>query len=381
MDQIEQQNILIVELSAIIGVCVYLAKLLNLGTVVSVLFAMSIVCILVNYCLILLRRKRMKLEDMLLLVFALVAILLADWEMSFDFIKPTIIVLCCVLCIDLSTCICLSYKQKRNILVLVELAVLVTNVMYYLGGLRNETYGSTSAIALNFTNPNETAMWLVTIIFILLSGASGQKSKIHRVFLLCSAISLIPILYATQSRACIVSLALFLVLGIVRAIKKREKFSSAFLTIVVLSPAIIYAAYQYIFMPFYEVISGWFAFLALGGKDLSSRAEIWDIVQAHFWKCFLFGEYHVFYTEQMHNALATLFCRFGLLFTVIVCCKFYKAIKKASTGRAQLAMCAAWVIGCFETGFFAGTGGIYLLLMILPMVGEKNRAAFVDDRK
>jgi hypothetical protein len=381
MNQPEKGNAIIVEISAAIGVCVYLAKLLNLSVVVSLLFAISIVCVAANYFFLLFRRKKMKLEDLATFACVLIAVLLSEWKFSFDYLKPAIIVLCCVFCIDQSPTAQLSDKAKRNILILFEVAVLITNVMYYFGGLKDETYGSTSAIALNFPNPNETAMWITSIVLILLNGVPEQKSVIHRLFLIICAISMMLILWKTESRNCIIVLAFFLLLGMVRWNKKKGRYSSLFLLIVSLSPAITYFAYQYLFIPFYSYLSSWFSFLAWGGKDLTSRNEVWSVVQKFFWKCLLVGKYQVFYSEQLHNALATLFCRFGLVFVVIVCRKFYKAINKTRSGKQQLAMCALWLMGCFETGFFTGAGGLYLMILIMPLFGEAKTEAYGEKRK
>ena len=84
-------------------------------------------------------------------------------------------------------------------------------------------------------------------------------------------------------------------------------------------------------------------------------------------KHILFGNYAVYHTEQLHNAMLTLYCRFGVFFVAIVCRKIYLVLKKMPNADIQLAVSAVWLTGCFETSIFVGAAGMYLLVLLLPI--------------
>ena len=130
---------------------------------------------------------------------------------------------------------------------------------------------------------------------------------------------------------------------------------------------------MYLFLPLYDTLGSWFAFFAGGGKSLTSRVRIWTEIETNLLPSALLGQYDLFFESQMHNALGTLLLQFGALFTAIVCQKFYGAVKKLDSAVAQLPLCAAWIVGCFETAFFTGMAGVYLLILVLPLISDNGR--------
>lgn len=358
---------MIVTIAAGVGVAVYVGKLLQMSSFVSLLFAFSIACVITAYFMKVIRSGRIKVEDLLLVTIVVLSIASSGLSTDADYYKPAIIVLCTIICIDVCPDYCVDEKTKDRILIWFVGAALITNVLYYFGGLRAAYFKRTNAIALNFSNPNETAMWLTFLFIILFNGALTQKKRIYKLFVLICSGSLIPILYRTESRACLFAIVFFAVGELGLHFLRKKSLPNWVIWIVALSPAIVYFAYMYIFIPYYSKFVGLLSFLISEGKPLTSRRTIWGIVEQDFWKCLLLGKYSVYFSEQMHNSLATLYCRFGLIFTVIVCKKFIKAVKRIKSKRTQLAMLTVWMIGCFEASIFVGVSGLYVLVLVLPM--------------
>lgn len=361
----------LIKLCAFISVIVYIGQMLKLGSVVSLCFAISLVCVLAFYWLQVMRHQRVKVSDLLMVATMALAIVYAGIQTDFDYYKPAIIVLCTVICVDICPHNELDEKEIDAIINLLVLAAIVTNLLYYIGDLRFHYFGTTTLIALNFNNPNEAAMWLTCIFILLMNGLSSVKGRFKKFFLAVCGLSLIPILQATGARACIIAVAFFFVMKLIAWALHISSLPRWVVFVVTLSPAFVYVLYMYVFTPYYDFFSEWFSFFVATGKSLTSRVEVWGILEDDLLECVLLGKYDFYHTEQMHNALGTLYGRFGLLFVFVTCRKFYKAVRNVSTINGQIALCAAWIIGCFETAFFTGAAGLYLMILLLPLIAGK----------
>ena len=135
----------------------------------------------------------------------------------------------------------------------------------------------------------------------------------------------------------------------------------------------VYVGYMHVFIPNYDRFSQWFLFLLSEGKPLTGRVEIWSPREMDQVKHFLLGNYTVYHTEQLHNSMLTLYCRFGAFFVALVCRKFYKLLTKVPNAGMQLALGTVWLTGCFETSFFVGVAGMYMLVLLLPVFHQSER--------
>lgn len=357
----------IVKLAALTGLGAFVAQMLELGVVVSALFAYSFVCIVANYLVFISARNRLRVDDIALFLLTLLAIVLSEWQLNFDYYKPAIIVLCSTLCIDQCIEIKASEKTCKRIQLLLILVCVVTNILYYYGGLQNSYYGSTSAITLNMGNPNETAMWLVFLIVLLWDSASIQKGIGMKLLPLAGAASLMPILYRTQSRNCLIAIVFYFAVNLVLYGFRIKKFPEWLLFLITIAPILVYVGYMYVFIPYYDRLSKWFLFLISEGKPLTSRYRIWSTREMNHIKYILFGNYTVHSGENLHNAMLTIYCGYGVFYVFLICRKLYKALKKMSNAGMQLAMGTIWLIGCFEASIFAGVAGMYMMVLLLPI--------------
>ena len=362
----------LIMLSTNIALAAFLAKMLQWELVVTLLFALSFVCVLLTYVLVIVERQRIKAVDILMVSIMALSVTTAGLQTSFDYYKPAIIVFCTIICLDMSIFDLTDAIDRKKLLYRFALVAIVINVLYHFGGLKEVYYGTTEAITLNLTNPNETGMWLACLVVILINGAFETVRRVDKIIFVACAVSLIPILFRTLARASLIAVLIFVIIRGVLLFKKINRLPGWVISIFAVSPIIAYVAYMYIFMPNFSMLSEWFAFWRWEGKGLDSRFWIWSLIERDARECMWLGQYDVYHTEQLHNALGTLFVRFGLPFVIIVCRKFCRAVKQYADVIPQITMCCMWLIGCFETAFFTGANGLYLLILILPVFGYKR---------
>ena len=183
----------IVKLAALLGFGSYLSTLLEVKTVASVLFACSLLSVAANYFFFVAARRRVRLEDIAFVLAAILSMVLSEWELNFDYFKPAIIVFCTVLCIGLCTETEIDASVCRMVARIIILVALITIARYYFGGFRD----TPGLLMLNFSNPNETAMWLLFLIVLLWDAFFAQKSIAMRLLTLVCAVLLVPVLYRT----------------------------------------------------------------------------------------------------------------------------------------------------------------------------------------
>ena len=357
----------IVKLAALLGFGSYLSTLLEVETVASVLFACSLLSVAANYFFFVAARRRVRLEDIAFALAAILSMVLSEWELNFDYFKPAIIVFCTVLCIGLCTETEIDASVSRMVARIIILVALITIVQYYFGGLRGSYYGNTGSVTLNFSNPNETAMWLLFLIVLLWDAFFAQKSIAMRLLTLVCAVLLLPVLYRTQSRNCLFAIIFYLAGKFFLGLLKIKKLPAWFVLLITLVPVLVYVGYMYVFMPNYDRLSVWFRFLISEGKPLTSRYNIWSDLEMEQWKHILFGNYAVYRGENLHNSMATLYCGYGAFYTFLVYRKLYRVLKRMPNAGMQLALGTVWLTGCFEASIFVGIAGMYMLVLLLPV--------------
>lgn len=284
-----------------------------------------------------------------------------------DYILHVLIVVCSFICIEESITAKISSNTFKKISVLFLISALVVCIGYYLGPLKSTYFKHTDVICLNFSNPNAAGLWL-TCYFILLAYSSFLYSGLKKVAFIATAIGLLPIIYATESRNSFFA-CLFLVGGILLAkIFKIKKIPKWMVAVIACLPLIVFAFYMSVIV---NNIDFWNSIFNMGDidKGIDSRQDIWQGVLDNFWDCFLLGNYPKYYDSQQHNSLLTIFCRFGMPVTALVCVLIYRALEKIqerSSFFAMISISAVFFTGCFEASVFTGIAGLYLMILIIP---------------
>lgn len=357
----------IVKLAAYLCFGAYLSILFQIEAVASLLFACSIFCVIANYGFFIAATQRVRIEDIALVFLTIISVVLSDWVLDFDFYKPAIIVFCTILCIELCIETEIDFAVARTVTILVICTAIITIVEYYFLGLKENYFGSTNAIALNFSNPNITAMWLLFFIILLWDAIPVQANIVVKLFILGCIIALFPILFKTESRNCLIAVTFYIIGKLILPFLKLKKMPNWCVLLITIAPVIVYFIYMYVFIPYYDGFSEWFLFLESEGKPLTSRFYIWSDLKMDRLEYILFGNYGVYHQEQLHNAIVTLYCRFGIFYVILVIRKFYRVLQNISNAGIQLALGTVWLIGCFETAIFTGSACLYMLVFLLPV--------------
>lgn len=359
--------------SAIIATAVFVFQIMNITSVVSVCFYISIALVAANYVLKIVATKKISVHMLIISVLMLFSFAVPGFVFNFEVYKRAIIVLCCIICIEDTRTTKISLKEFRIIEFSFIFAVVFANYMFYIRGYNSILFQATNSIAMNFSNPNALALWLTAFFIALSICLFIEPHKFLKIAVLLSALSLLPIISATESRnslfSCIFVIGV-LVITMIRAQKRNVKSLPKWIILLLTAlPAIIFFVYMFIILPNIDFFNNLFSFLIRRGKSLGSRATVWKIVYDDLGPCFLFGKYNKYYNGQMHNSLMTLYCMFGAPVTFLISSVFYKSISHQKI-YTQIALLGIWLTGCFEASIFVGIAGIYLMLQILPAISS-----------
>ena len=166
--------------SCILSNGAYLSGMMELPAITSFCFICSIALVIIFSVLISGIRK-VSLQLLITLILIILATFLTDMQISFDFFRYAIITICILLIFtNINQFIASEYSQKI-VVVLTLLIIVITNFMYYVGGLRNKYYGSTQCVYLNFENPNTAGIWLTLFFLLGFTCALKLKKKVWRI--------------------------------------------------------------------------------------------------------------------------------------------------------------------------------------------------------
>lgn len=293
-----------------------------------------------------------------------------------DYYTHILITLCIFICIEVSADVKISLRTFERIATLFLITSIILLVAFYFGPLKRTFFNfSLGSVSLNFDNPNTAGLW-VTCLFILVMYSAFLFKSFKKALYIVVALAMLPIVLATQSRnsffACIFFLLGLLAVKVFR-IRKAPRWVLFILTTL---PLIVFVFYMFAVVSNLDFWHQLFRMDAID-KGLGTREEIWQIVVDDFWHCFLFGDYYQYYNEQMHNSLATLFCRFGAPVTFLACIAIYRSLVKLqdnSSFYAALSLSAIFFTGCFEASVFVGIAGMYLMLLLIPACASVENA-------
>lgn len=362
--------------SAVLASASFVCRMLELNWIVSLCFAVSIAWVVLNFLWDVARTKKASAYIIILFVLMLFSVVASGLRSDFEFYKRAIIVFCCVLCLNNASGARMNKNEFRLVQILFLLSVGVANYLFYFKGFSNVYYGSTQLVAMNFGNPNECALWLAMLFIALDLCAFVEPKGWLKLLCIFAAVSLLPVINSTGSRNSLLACLLMAGATVLFEVLPFGKIPKWTVSIIAILPLIVFFAYMYIFVPNLDTFSEWFSFLVEDGKTLTSRVTIWGIVMDDFAECFWLGKYNIYFDEQMHNSLMTLFCMFGASFVALVCVLFYKVVNHLNL-FAQLALIAVWFTGCFEASVFVGVAGLYLMMEIIPSIGNLHRRGSV----
>ena len=321
--------------------------------------------------------KKLYWQWLLLVTFMLLSVIVSGIQSNFDYYKRFIITLMVFVCFELAPVVHISEKSKKDFIGIFACSGLICEYMFYFGDLKNTFYGSTISLSLNFSNPNEAALWLCGLFVLLLFSNRTFSNWKARLPILVIAVLLIPIIWATQSRnvmiVAVFAVAWYLLMGLI-----KNWLPKWLIICFVLLPVAVFFAYMYVYIPHQDFFAEIFSFLDMGAhKSLGSRFTLWSYVQQDLGHCFLLGDYGMYHDEQMHNSLMTQYCMYGGPCAFLMCLLMIRSLNKIKvfhSVNASAALCILLITGCFEASIFVGVAGAYLFVLLIPILCSRQTA-------
>lgn len=218
--------------------------------------------------------------------------------------------------------------------------------------------------SMNFSNPNLLAMFLYqSVLFCLVSFFILQKYFLKA---LCAIIGVADfnLMLMADSRNCIISFAMVVVVTIYFMIQKKYRISPWILKFVAVFPFL----FAWIYLNFITV----FRFeddtlLNHDGKNVTSRVHIWNHALDNLDGAnFIFGNYPVL-QGNAHNSHLAVLASFGVIVAILFVTLLYKVMKHCSDNLSSYKQAVCLVgfmgtifIGMAEGALVCGSLGLYI---------------------
>lgn len=175
----------------------------------------------------------------------------------------------------------------------------------------------TKYLCFHFTNPNLTAMFLVSICIMELIEAAESDHTLGKIGHIFLSAFLAYFINGTKSRNGILIILLFATIYIFTTLFKRKQFKSH------KGIAFFIAIYPLIFAYIYLQIINWitseklFSFMVEAGKSLNSRTRVWEGAVKLFRNSPIFGAYYEMSggtgISQAHNTCLDVLTSYGVI--------------------------------------------------------------------
>lgn len=230
-------------------------------------------------------------------------------------------------------------------------------------------------LTLGYNNPNQTAMYLIITLILLLCSLIYFRRKIIKLLILLDILYMCWLLLETSSRTCICIGILILAAFI---LKKKLNTSVIIVIGVLLLPML--------FMIFYPSMyeNGWIHLFEFRGKaDYSARSYIFQSILTSVQKQFVFGNFSTYQLQNLHNGILSVYASFGIVGSVLFYIYYLRAyihilthgIKSRIAYISFLGLLAIFIHACAESAFIVGGSmfaGSLSILIFLVKLDEKE---------
>lgn len=250
-------------------------------------------------------------------------------------------------------------------------------LLYDINGIRS------GYLTFGFTNPNLTAIFCLCIAFLEVAAFKVVKRKGFKVFHFILFLYMSYFTLLTQSRNCILVLAVGVAMLVINFfVNDRLMSSKQIIMFVVIWPLLFVAIYYFVLGN--EWILDKMGFLDLGeGKGLSSRVDIWTPAINAFKQNPIMGAYYEISNgtgeSQMHNSHLDILVSYGSIVCGATLYYLYKSFlvvrAKAADNKNKVFILGAMMVlmlGMGEAAIFSGGLGIFLYLgafLLLAKIG------------
>lgn len=225
-------------------------------------------------------------------------------------------------------------------------------------------------LALNFTNPNLLALWLLhTVLYLIITNAY-YHGKFLKFISLGAVGATLFMVFETGTRSVLIALAVFAISFCLIYLRNNFQFGKILTAFFILYPILFASIYMMVVNN--PTIINLFDFFTSPGKALDSRVEIWAYAFAVIKDNLLFGDYNQISggtgSSQMLNTHIDVMASYGCLVFgafIIYLYRIIIPISKMCSGKLQKIALASFfatiIMGSGEAAFVSGSVGMYIL--------------------
>ncbi len=381
---------LLIKLQYLMLTGIVLTTVLQMNSLASAMFVMTFF-LTVGFWIAVAERKIGELSLWAILIIFiscicfLVNALITNAPLSFSYIKKIImfwatVIFFATMCEYVPEWSVVQFIFRLNTLTalfLIAMYFLITEDAYVYNG-RITTY-----LTFRFTNPNLTAVFLLSICTIEQLCALASKKRIKKLFHIILAATLIYFIVLTRSRTALLLVVVLLAVLGTATVFPRVKLQMTNWMAVMIAVCPLLLAIMYMLVVDSDWFLSAFAFLIDKGKLLSSRLDIWTNAFETIAANPILGAYNYIQNSpthsQQHNTHLDIAASYGLPVLVMFIYFMYRVLRTAGEkvqGRMNtvciMAFSAIMMTGISEAALVSGGMGIYIPAGIILMLSHYN---------
>lgn len=337
-------------------------------------------------------RKRIVGTDILMMAAVIIAgvsvlidLIVSDGTPSFAYMKKLIMFAMSVMFLQTAYKFQIGKKMVRYIDRLADMLTLFLIFMYFADNSTMHLLNGyvTRYLTFRFDNPNITGLFLTCLYMLEMYRLFARERWYFKMVHIIMAAFLAWFILETQSRNCLLVIAVFTAICFWLEFRSRRKLriTKGWARIIAWFPLIFVAGYMLlIYTPWIQNV---FSFLVDVGKSLDSRMKIWTKAIENIWISPLFGRYYSVSegtgTAQLHNTHLDIAVSYGIPVLLIVCSLLSRYLYQG--GRYYddkmsfsyiLSFSCAIMLGVGEAALFSGGLGIYVFVGLFLMLSNRD---------
>ncbi len=208
-------------------------------------------------------------------------------------------------------------------------------------------------LTLGYDNPNQTAMYIVINMIILICAFHYYRKKSIKFLLFLDICYLCILLFRTSSRTCIL---IGVVIILADIFKRSYRINKAVIIVTLFLPLLFLIIY-----PFLNQHNMLFLFSFGGKTDYASRSQIFQAVLVEVQDKFLFGEFGKYQLQNLHNGILCVYASLGLVGVILFYIYFIRAYINLIEGKIKSKAAFISSVGLLSVFLHACTEGAFII--------------------
>ena len=390
--QMTQMDSILIKMLYLSAAGIVVLTVLGIEGLSSALFGLTFILVILLWCVGAMR-KVIWTDAVLILTIGLALgnVITNAWlegaRISFGYFKKFIMFICTLVYFQVAYKLDVNKNTEKFLLRINSALAVFLIVFYYFNQV--DVYMLKGRISnfltFGFTNPNLTALFLMCIYTGEMVSLFRSRSVLIRIWHLILAVAVCYLVWETQSRNCLITMAVETVLCILLWLTKSgfciPKWFSFMIAVWPLGFVLIYLLFVQ-----NQQVQEWFSFMISEGKGLDARLSIWLPALQYYLDSPIIGAYSQISRgtgmSQMHNSHLDVLVSYGTLIMVLVCYLLYSVIHNTNSANikadsmVRICFSGTIIMGMGEAALFSGGLGIYIFAgMFLLLCNNQNLSA------